>query len=124
VIAVAATDASDARAGFSNYGGNWVDVAAPGVDILSTAPDHSTTFWPTPPTPPYARLNGTSMATPHAAGIAGLVWSKAGLCSTNTCVRNQIQKTADRIPGTGTAYTDSWIYGRVNACRAVGGACQ
>ena len=29
-----------------------------------------------------------------------------------------------RSIGTGTAYTDSWIYGRVNACRAVGGACQ
>jgi thermitase len=123
VIAVAATDAGDAKGGFSNFGGNWVDVAAPGVGILSTAPNHPTGLWPTAPTPPYAPLNGTSMAAPHVAGIAGLAWSKAGLCSTNTCVRGRIQATAQRIDGTGTAYTQYWAHGRVNACRAVGGTC-
>lgn len=113
VIAVAATDHQDLKASWSNYGGNWVDVAAPGANILSTVPNHG-----------YEHLNGTSMATPHVAGLAGLVWSKGGLCGTNTCVRDQIQKTAQKIDGTGTASTQYWIHGRVNACRAVGGTCS
>ena len=113
VIAVAATDHNDAKASFSNYG-NWVDVAAPGVSILSTAPDHKNRIWGSGVK--YATSSGTSMATPHVAGVAGLVWSR-GLCTNNTCVRAQVETTADPISGTGSY----WIYGRVNACKAVGG---
>jgi hypothetical protein len=54
------------------------------------------------------------MATPQVAGIAGLVWASS-LCTTNTCVRNRIESTADPIAGTGTY----WTYGRVNARNAV-----
>ena len=116
VIAVAATDRRDARAGFSNYGSNWVSLAAPGASILSTATDHGSVYFPTGPK--YASLDGTSMASPHVAGVAGLVWS-AGLCGAgdNACVRARLQSTADRIGGTGRF----WIHGRLNACRAVGG---
>jgi len=111
VIAVAATDRTDAKASWSNYGGNWVDVAAPGVDILSTTRGGDVGL-----------MSGTSMATPHVAGVAGLVWSKAGLCTTNTCVRGKIESTAQDINGTvGTAGPQYWIHGRVNACLAVGG---
>jgi thermitase len=61
VIAVAATNQDDRRAFFSNYG-SWVDVAAPGVGILSTVPGG------------YRSLNGTSMAAaPHVSALAGLL---------------------------------------------------
>lgn len=114
-IAVAATDEDDKKASFSNYGAKWVDVAAPGIHILSTMPD----------TPVYLNtqygyytnfdsLNGTSMATPHVTGLAGLVWAK-GVCTSNTCVRSKIESTADPISGTGTY----WKWGRINYYKAV-----
>jgi len=66
VIAVAATDSSDNKASFSNYG-SWVEVAAPGVSILSTYVGNQ-----------YANADGTSMACPHVAGMATLLYSKLG----------------------------------------------
>lgn len=114
-IAVAATDQNDAKASFSQYGSSWVDVAAPGVAILSTMPDTTVYlntnygYYTT-----YDALNGTSMATPHVAGLAGLVWA-TGKCSTASCVRSRIEQNADPIAGTGTY----WYWGRINAYRAV-----
>ena len=62
VVSVAATDHNDARASFSNANAD-VEVAAPGVYVLSTIPGGQ-----------YAELSGTSMATPHASGVAGVLW--------------------------------------------------
>lgn len=108
-IAVAATDRNDAKASFSTYG-SWVDVAAPGVSIFSTLPNHSNKIGSLN----YGSLSGTSMATPHVAGLAGLVWATSyGISNTN--VRNRIESTCDVIAGTGSY----WQYGRINAFRAV-----
>jgi thermitase len=116
-IAVAATDSNDQKASWSSYGA-WVDVAAPGVSIFSAVPNHTSTLFGRVE-PPYAYGSGTSMATPHVAGVAALVWATS-YGTSNASVRYQIEMTADKIAGTGTY----WRYGRVNACRAVGGSCQ
>ncbi|MBI1882662.1 MAG: S8 family serine peptidase [Chlamydiae bacterium] len=85
VIAVAATDANDALAWFSNYGANTVHLGAPGVSIYSTLPGNT-----------YGSLSGTSMATPHVAGACALVWS-ANPSWNYAKVKNQIMVGTDKI---------------------------
>ncbi|HSI72063.1 MAG TPA: S8 family serine peptidase, partial [Fimbriimonas sp.] len=102
VIAVGASDQSDNRAGFSNYGADWVDVAAPGVDVLSTLPGGQ-----------YGAASGTSMACPNAAGVASLIisYGEKGLI-TNQEVRDILESTA--VP------VGNWVAkGRVDAQAAV-----
>lgn len=116
VIAVAATDNSDAKASFSTYG-RWVDVAAPGVNVYSTFPNHPFVLGTqNNRSMGYDVASGTSMASPVVAGVAALVWSSpAG--TDNDAVRAKVESTADPINGTGT----NWAHGRVNACEAVAG---
>ncbi len=75
VITVGAIDTTDARASFSNYG-QKIDVVAPGVDILSTKSSINSICTSTTVGTNYCRLSGTSMATPHVAGLAALLLAK------------------------------------------------
>ena len=109
IISVAATDFTDALADFSNYGRTSVDVAAPGVDILSTIPGGG-----------YTSYSGTSMAAPHVAGLAALAWSFRPTATWQE-VRSAILSSVDPIDWlSGKVATG----GRVNALgtlRALGG---
>ncbi|MDK2887627.1 MAG: thermitase [Thermoanaerobacter sp.] len=112
-LAVGATDASDQKAYFSNYG-RWVSVAAPGVNIFSTLPNHPSVIGNYLGVTGYGTLDGTSMAAPHVSGVAALIWAtKYG--TSNVAVRERIECTAERITGTG----NYWTCGRVNAYNAV-----
>ena len=105
VVSVAASTTSDALAYFSNYGPT-ITVAAPGDSILSTTNDGS-----------YGYKSGTSMATPHVAGLLALIWA-TGWGTGAQAVVDRLTQTADAVSGTGSTTK----YGRINASRAVGGS--
>ena len=110
-IAVAATNNKDQKASFSSYGARWVDVAASGVDIFSTFPNHP---YKINKSLGYDFGSGTSMATPMTSAVAALIWSTPYGTSASQ-VRTRLESTADKIAGTGTY----WSAGRVNASNAV-----
>lgn len=103
-IAVSATDRKGEIDPFSSYG-RWVDVAAPGVDILSTLPGRK-----------YGYDSGTSMAAPHVAALAGLL---AGEGLNNSEIRDRIESTAVDLGAKGK--DPYYGYGRIDALAAVGG---
>ncbi|PBQ33407.1 hypothetical protein CNR22_17015 [Sphingobacteriaceae bacterium] len=88
VYCVAWVDATDTKASLSNYG-TYVDISAPGSNILSTLPYTSSTA-------SYNTMSGTSMATPMVAGLAGLMLSKSPNM-TRTDVLNCISNSAVNI---------------------------
>jgi subtilisin len=101
VIAVAATDQSDKRARFSSTGPD-VELAAPGVSIYSTYIGGYTTY------------SGTSMASPHVAGVAALVITSGTIDVLE--VREKLQDTADDLGASGL---DSlYGYGLIDAAEA------
>ncbi|SDJ24320.1 S8 family peptidase [Alteribacillus bidgolensis] len=107
-ISVAAVVRDDTKAIFSNFGASWVDLAAPGVDILSTMPTYpngSGQF-------NYGYLSGTSMSTPLVSGLLALLLS---LNRNPKVVRQTIESTTVPVTGTGTLYE----FGRINAYNAL-----
>jgi subtilisin family serine protease len=109
IISVAASDRTDKLASFSCYGKNSVDLAAPGVGILSLLPNNRTASW-----------SGTSMATPHVAGAATLIFA-INPNATHSEVKNAIMTTVDPIP----EFNEKMITGgRINVASALGQTAQ
>jgi len=113
VLTVSATDYRDHKASFSNWG-DEVDVAAPGVDILSLRA--AGTSMGSAVGDKYTRASGTSMATPHVSGLASLVWAHNPAASRDL-VEGIIKNTADDLGSPG--FDIYFGYGRINAYGAV-----
>ncbi|HVP07209.1 MAG TPA: S8 family serine peptidase [Candidatus Acidoferrum sp.] len=109
VTSVAATDASDRLASFSNYG-SWIDICAPGVSILST---YSNMYTPTT-----AILDGTSMAAPFICGVNALIRSMMPSL-TRAQVDSVLFINADNIDGTNPSHVGDLGNGRVNAYKSL-----
>ncbi len=113
VLNVAATDDSDVKADFSNYGA-WVDIAAPGVDIMSTFSLHYN--------PGYvAWMSGTSQASPHVCAAAALLRSYVpGL--TRQEVFDLLLNYTDNIDAENPSYVGLLGSGRLNVYKSLDAA--
>lgn len=104
ITSVAATDSTDARTGWSSYG-NYVDVAAPGAGIYTTASGGG-----------YASVSGTSFSSPITAGVYALMIS----ANPNSTPANLDSALFNTALDKGTAGWDTYFgWGRVDAYAAV-----
>ena len=109
-IAVGAVDQTFGRANFSNFG-KELDVVAPGVDILSTYPVGR-----------YAKLSGTSMATPMVAGIVALIQAYSRQIGVKATPEKIVEMIAERSVDMGNAGQDDMFgNGLINAMRLLKG---
>ena len=107
VIAVAGTDQDDHKSAISNFG-EWVDLAAPAVDIQTTFMGGSS----------YGPVDGTSMSAPFVSGVAGLLLSEHSDWS-SALVRLQMQHTADPLDTLNPSYAGLLGSGRIDAGSAL-----
>jgi len=106
VLSVASTNSSDIRSSFSNFG-SAIDVCAPGSSIYSTLWNNS-----------YASFDGTSMASPIAAGTCAIV--KSQFPSYNALqIGEKVRVTCDNIDGSNPTYAGKLGKGRINMLRAL-----
>jgi len=105
VVSVAATDNRDARASFSNANAD-VEVAAPGVNVLSSYNSSDTS---------YTTLSGTSMATPHVSGVAAIIFGR-NPAQTAAQARAKLDASVDDLGAAGR--DTSYGFGRVNLVKA------
>jgi subtilisin family serine protease len=122
VIGVAALGARSQKASYSNYGTGATDVAAPGGS--GTTGDCRNTILSTLPGGTYGCIQGTSMASPHAAGVAALLVSQFGTLGSDgdvklspNAVQSHLQSTTVDIGLSG--YDECFGNGRIDALRAV-----
>ena len=106
VISVASTTYGDAKSSFSNFG-TWIDISAPGSAIYSTVPGGG-----------YQTKQGTSMASPLVAGLAGLMLSLNPSLSPAD-IESCILSTADNIDASNSNYIGELGAGRINAFQAM-----
>jgi subtilisin family serine protease len=111
VIAVASTTPTDAKSSFSQFG-TWVNISAPGSNIRSTYA-----------TSDYSSISGTSMASPHVAGLLGLMKSAAPN-ATNTNLINCLYSGADNINAQNPNFIGQLGVGRINALNSMVCAAQ
>ena len=88
VVSVAAIDSQEAAWMYS-HSNDQIELSAPGVKVKSTVPGNQ-----------YANWDGTSVATAHVSGVAGLVWSHHSQCS-NSDIRNALKATAKDLGNAG-----------------------
>ena len=105
VVAVAATDNTDALASFSNFGATSVHLGAPGVNVESTVRNGG-----------FAFFSGTSMATPHVSGAAALILSQGPLGV--AALKSRLLASVDTIPALSGNTTTG---GRLNLCKGITG---
>jgi Zn-dependent metalloprotease/subtilisin family serine protease len=104
IISVASTDHNDLMSSFSNYGATSVDLAAPGSNVYSTTPSGN-----------YGSKSGTSMATPHVAGAAGLLMSYNPSLS-GAEIKQILLEAVDIIPSVSGKVLSN---GRLNVANAI-----
>lgn len=122
VIGVTALGNDSTLSFYSNWGSGAADVSAPGGS--GTTGDPTTTILSTFPGNTYAAIQGTSMASPHAAGVAALIVSQYGQLTSSGDVRLSPGTVADILQSTATdigasGYDELYGHGRVDALSAV-----
>jgi len=107
VMGIAAIDANDHKAGFSNYGSD-VSVSAPGVNLVSIFPENNNA-------PDYASWSGTSFAAPLAAAEAALILESSSRSNARAVIEATAASIDDRNPG----FAGKLGKGRIDPLRAL-----